>query len=154
MSYLIIVIIMWILIVDIFTRHTRRERSFKLILSTLISSYDQFLSDDHCYNIVNHCLQHYQLQPLQLLTAKWMHKLNPQCCAGTVWYSYTCSVIKDDEVTHHFFHHNGIAWYVWCPQTTKRDSILPIQQLIQLWYVTNVMHSLCVTSSTLTLITN
>ena len=53
---------LWILIVDIFTRHTRR---FKLILSTLISSYDQFLSEDYCYNIVNHCLQHYQLQPLQ-----------------------------------------------------------------------------------------
>ena len=57
-------ITLWILIVDIFTRHTRKERRFKLIFSTLISSRDQFLSEDHCYNIVNYWLQHYQLQPL------------------------------------------------------------------------------------------
>ena len=52
----------YILVVDIFTRLTNiTVRSFKLILSTIIiSTYDQFLSEDHCYNIVNHCLQHYQ----------------------------------------------------------------------------------------------
>ena len=56
------------------------------MLSTIIiSSYDQFLSKDHCYNIVNHCLQHYQLQPLQLFTATYnvIHILTIYCYSCT-----------------------------------------------------------------------
>ena len=45
-------------------RHTRKEMRFKLILMQYIDqySYDQFLSEDHCYNILNHCQQHDQLR--------------------------------------------------------------------------------------------
>ena len=44
-----------IVIVDIFTRHTIKLRIF----CALISCYGQFFSENHHYDIVNHCLQHF-----------------------------------------------------------------------------------------------
>ena len=79
-----------ILVVDIFTRHTNiTERSFKLILSTIVSSYDQFFSQDHCYNIVNHCrniINHGHFSCSYILLSHWVYKCHWASENGPSWH--------------------------------------------------------------------